>query len=304
MKAPIVVFVYNRADHAKRLLTSLSKCPEAKESKLYIFSDGPKNEKVAEKVEQVREYIRSDAIKEWFGEVEVVEAPQNQGLANSVISGVNNVIGKHGNVIVVEDDNVVSEDFLDYMNRGLEFYRDNQKIWALGGYTLPITFPADYKHDVFVMGWGSSYAWATWKDRWEKIDWEIRDYKTFIKDKKQVKAFNKTGCDRTEMLMSQMEGRIDSWAIRFTYNAFKNDMLFVLPKETLVSNGGNDGSGVHVSSADTRFDTEINENKGKVRFENVELDARIEKAVAQIFRRPLMLRWKKKIRKLLKRGKK
>ncbi len=303
MKAPIVVFVYNRAEHARGVIESLAKCPEAKESKLYIFSDGPKNEKAAEKVQEVREYIRSDAVKNYFGEVEVVEAPKNKGLANSVISGVERVIREHGNVIVVEDDNTVAKDFLDYMNRGLDFYRENQKIWALGGYTLPIQFPEDYEHDVFVMGRGSSYAWATWLDRWEKIDWGIKDYKDFIRDRKQVKAFNRTGNDKADMLRSQMEGRIDSWAIRFTYNAFKNGMLFILPKETLVENQGNDGTGTHVSATDTRFDTKIKENRKPVEFVNVETDKRIERAYADVFHVSLKTRVKKQVARMIKKKK-
>ena len=303
MNAPIVVFVYNRADHAKGVIESLAKCPEAKESKLYIFSDGPKNEKAIDKVESVRKYINSDEVKSYFGEVEVVEAPKNKGLANSVITGVDHVIKEHGSVIVVEDDNVVADDFLDYMNRGLDFYKDNQKVWALGGYTLPISFPKDYNHDVFMMGRGSSYAWATWVDRWEKIDWEIKDYEEFKKNRTLKKAFNKPGNDRTDMLSLQMEGKIDSWAIRFTYNAFRNNMYFILPVNTLTTNNGNDGSGIHVSKADHRFDTVILEERPKVKFEEVELDVRIQAEIAKLFNISFTKRIKKFVKKQLrKRG--
>lgn len=57
--APIALFTYNRADHTKQAVESLLKNEEAKYSDLFIFSDGPKNEKAAEGVKANREYIRS-----------------------------------------------------------------------------------------------------------------------------------------------------------------------------------------------------------------------------------------------------
>lgn len=300
MYAPIVTFVYNRAEHAKGMLESLSRCKEAKESKLYIFSDGAKNEEAAEKVAAVRKYINSDSIKSRFGEVKVVEAEKNKGLAKSVITGVDMVIKKYGRVIVVEDDNEVSEDFLGFMNGALEFYEKNNKIWSIGGYTPPIKFPEDYKHDVFLMGRGSSYAWATWLDRWKRIDWDVKDYDKFKNDKEKRRAFNKYGNDRSDMLDRQMNRKIDSWAIRFTYFAFKNNMYSILPVKTRVKNVGNDGSGTHVSQSDSRFDTEIDTSVKEAVFENVELDERIYKEFIKVFNVPVKNKMKKIIKKLLK----
>ena len=56
--APIVMFVYNRADHFTQTYEALAKCPEAKNSTLYIFSDGAKNEKAVSQVQRVRETAR------------------------------------------------------------------------------------------------------------------------------------------------------------------------------------------------------------------------------------------------------
>ena len=53
--APIVMFVYNRADHFTQTYEALAKCPEAKNSILYIFSDGAKNDSAKLQVEQVRQ---------------------------------------------------------------------------------------------------------------------------------------------------------------------------------------------------------------------------------------------------------
>ena len=295
MNAPIVLFVYNRVDHTKNIITSLSKCPEAKTSELFIFSDGPKNDNANEKVQQVRRYINLEEISELFGKVTIIESSVNKGLANSVISGVTQVINKFGKVIVVEDDNIVAPSFLRFMNDALDFYGDNKRIWSIGGYCLPIAIPSDYHHDVFVMDRGSSYAWATWKNRWDIIDWEIKDFNSFMANGKLRRAFNKSGDDRCYMLEAQMKGRIDSWAIRFTYNAFMNNMLFVLPIRTLVSNNGNDGSGIHVNKSDFRFDVSIDLTDWDYTLENVELNPYIQKQIAALFHVPVTTKIKRKL---------
>ena len=150
-----------------------------KRQDLYIFSDNAKNESAINKVEEVRKIIHDTAWENYFRTINIKEADKNKGLANSVISGVTEVINTFGRVIVVEDDNRVSCDFLDYMNRALDFYDDCSDIGFIGAYTPPIDIPADYKHDVFVMGRGSSYAWATWKEIWDLVDWDVSDYEEF-----------------------------------------------------------------------------------------------------------------------------
>lgn len=298
--APIVLFVYNRPEHTRIALQSLSECQYADQSDLYIFADQAKNEKAKEKVEQVRRIIKEDIWKRKFAEVNITEASQNKGLANSVISGVTQVINKYGRVIVVEDDNRVALDFLDYMNRGLEYYEHNDRIGEIGGYCAPIRIPDDYPYDVFAMGRGSSYAWASWKDRWDQIDWEVKDYQQFKNNPKNRRDFNEYGEDLFQMLEGQMEGNIDSWAIRSAYSKFKNGLLCIMPVKTRVENQGFDGTGVHNVAADTRFVVKIEQNLKPVTFANVEVDSRIKKAFVGQFKIPISIKIKRKVKKLLR----
>lgn len=300
---PIILFVYNRPFQTGEVLSSLSRCTYAKETPLYIFSDAPKNEKAAEAVRQVRAIIADDKWKQCFRDVIITEAAQNKGLARSVITGVTQVIHEHGSVMVVEDDNRVAEDFIDYMRRGLEFYRDNATIGFIGAYKAPFSLPADYRHDVFLMGRGSSYAWATWKDRWDLVDWDVSDYETFRNDKKARARFDAFGADRSAMLDNQMAGRIDSWAIRFSYAMFKHGRYAILPVKTRVENIGFDGSGVHNVAADTRFLVRIEQDLKPATFENVPLDPRIQKEFIKLFKAPFKLRVKRFVNKWFRKGK-
>lgn len=243
--APIVLFVYNRLWHAQQTVEALQKNELASKSELLIYSDAPKNEQAIESVTKTREYIKT--IK-GFKKVTIIERNKNWGLASSIIDGVTKSVNEYGRVVVLEDDLVTSPYFLQYMNDGLEFYQDNPEIMSISGYTLPPTsmkFPKNFADDVYLNYRNSSWGWATWADRWDLVDWEIKDFHQFINDPEQKKLFNRGGDDLTNMLISQMEGKIDSWAIRFSYAHFKQRMYSICPHNSYVNNIGHDGTGTH-----------------------------------------------------------
>src|SRR4051812_43422136 len=103
--APVIIFVYNRPWHTEQTINALKKNYLATESELFIYSDGPKNKTVEEDVNHVRRFIKDI---QGFKKIHIIEREKNLGLANSVISGVTEVIKKYGNVIVLEDDIVTS----------------------------------------------------------------------------------------------------------------------------------------------------------------------------------------------------
>ena len=109
---PVIIFVYARPGHTKKTIESLAKNYLADETEVYIYSDTPKNEKALQQVELVREYIDSLPQRKLLKSVKIIKAESNKGLANSVISGVTEIIEQYGRVIVVEDDLVLATDFL------------------------------------------------------------------------------------------------------------------------------------------------------------------------------------------------
>ncbi|MBP3435476.1 MAG: glycosyltransferase [Clostridia bacterium] len=299
------MFAYNRPDHLKKTVEALKANKEAKESILYIFSDGPrikkapadasaelirqtdeKNEKTRQAVEETRQYIRAVADESFFREVIVTEAPENKGLATSIITGVDWVINRHGRVIVIEDDAVCAPGFLRFMNDALDFYESyDRKIWMIGGYCPKLDIPQDYAYDFYVMGRGSSFAWATWKDRWQKIDWTVASYRDFRNNHRLRRAFNRYGDDRANMLDAQMLGKIDSWAVRFAYEMFRNGMYAVLPTRSLIQTIGRDGTGTHATQVSHDFDVELGEAPQNIAFADVDPDERIVKQHTAYFKR-------------------
>lgn len=291
--APIIIFAYNRVDHLKRTIECLLENEEAGESVCYIFSDGPKNKQAEPKINEVREYIRSIQHNS-FKKVVCVEAQENKGLAKSIIDGVSSILDSYEKAIVVEDDVLTSRCFLKFMNEALDYYQNNNKVWSIGGYTVPLDLPSGYPHEVIATQRCSSYCWGTWKDRWAKIDWDIIDYKQFRFNPLQRRKFNRFGNDRALMLDDQKNGRVNSWAIRFDYNMWKNGMINILPAHSLANNIGHDGSGTHSTVKNDHDIFLVKELSDKMpELENVNFNEKITTEYVRFFDMPFRCRFKR-----------
>ncbi|WP_299250026.1 glycosyltransferase [uncultured Cytophaga sp.] len=282
--APIILFVYNRPHHTQKTIDALKKNTFAQESELFIFSDGAKSAHTTILVEQVRSIIHSIS---GFKNVTIFEQKNNQGLAKSVIEGVTKILNRYKKVIVIEDDIVTTPNFLHFMNVALETYSTNKNIFSVTGYALPIEIPENYTLPVYLSYRGSSWGWAIWKDRWDSIDWEIKDKVNFLSHPDQQRAFNKGGGDLSSMLKRQFKGEIDSWAIRFAYNAFKKNTLHITPIHSKVQNIGHDNSGVH-SNKTTHYEVQLTQDQKITDLPtSIPFSQEINNSIYTIFKKPL-----------------
>ena len=304
--APIIVFNYNRPEHSKQVWDALSRNELAAQSELYLYCDGPKTKASSEtrekisKVHTIAEEYAIDAPKEGkFKAVHVVRAEQNKGLANSIIGGVTDVINKHGKVIVLEDDLLTSPYFLKYMNEGLDFYEKRPAVMSISANRPPMskmTIPADYEYDVFVSLRSFSTGWATWKDRWDKVDWTLSYLDDLLVHSEQMTAFNRGGDDMTEMLCMQRDAKIDSWAIRFSFAHFKEHSVAILPCVPYVDNIGFDGTGIHSGNNEHDYRNNVSLAPENPRMPDVIYeDARIINAFANCYSRAKRPSWQKAI---------
>lgn len=286
--APIVLFVYNRLWHTQKTIESLQNNYLAQDSELFIYSDGPKNDSDFQKVAEVRNYIKKI---DGFKKITIIEREQNLGLAKSIISGVSEIIEQYGKVIIFEDDLVSSPSTLNYFNEGLDFYKNNKKIFCITGYNYPsstMKIPEEYPYEIYLCPRNGSWGWGTWKDRWEKADWIVSDYSSFITNLTMQRMFNYGGEDLTSMLKSQMDGKINSWSIRWCYSMFKNGGYCIYPVESFIDNIGIDGTGVHCGKDETkRFKNNTLNTKVKINFvQDIEIDEEIMQQFRKIFYSP------------------
>ena len=236
--APIALFTYNRADHTQRAVESLLKNAEAKYSDLFIFSDGPKTPEKKAGVEENRKYIHTIS---GFKSISIIEREKNWGLANSLIAGITEVINKYGKVIVVEDDLILSPYFLQFMNEGLEKYKDDDRVGTITGFVPPIK---DKLPETFFLKYFQCWGWATWKRAWDLLETDARPLLKGLRFKK-TKFDVGGGVGNYGNLYCQKVGLVDSWYLRYYASLFLKDKLSLYPGRSMVTNDGLDGTGTH-----------------------------------------------------------
>jgi hypothetical protein len=264
--APIALFVYNRPQHTERTLKFLKQNELAAESRLFIFSDGPKTDQDTDKVAAVRDFLKT---VDGFRSVEIIERKENMGLANSVIAGVGRLVKDYKQVIVLEDDLITSPYTLNYFNDALNRYRNEEQVMHIGAYMYPLK--ANDLPESFFYRAATSWGWATWDRAWQhfepNIDTLINQF-----DARKRSAFS---IEHTMNFWKQMidfrNGKNNSWAIRWYASIFLKNGLTLNPAHSLINNIGHDGTGVHSGINDIynviinpkpiiRFPDEIKEN--------------------------------------------
>jgi putative methyltransferase (TIGR04325 family) len=251
--SPIALFVYNRPEHTLRTLRSLARNKYAQSSKLFVFSDGPKESLAGDRelVETVRETCRN---AKGFKEVVVVSREQNVGLAANIIYGTSNVFERHDKVVVLEDDMETSPCFLDYMNSSLVKYKNEDSVFSIHGYIYDI----EGLPDSFFMKGSDCWGWATWRNRWSGFveHFDSPDFSDFVLE--NGFKFDLSGAyPFTDLLLGSIYGENQSWAIRMHAYAYSKSLLGLFPGKTLVKNIGNDGSGVHSKKSKTCYTRKV-----------------------------------------------
>lgn len=250
--SPIVLFVYNRLNHAQQTIEALQKNKLAKESELFIYADNAKNDESFPQVQAVRDYIKTI---DGFKKITIIERDKNWGLADSIIDGVTSIVNQYGKIIVIEDDLVTSPYFLQFMNNALELYENEESVASIHGYIYPIE---NLPNSFFIKG-ADCWGWATWKDKWavfESDGQKLLDELT-AKNLENEADFNGS-YGFTKMLKDQIKGRNNSWAVRWYMSAFLNNMLTLYPGKSYVQNIGFDTDATHCKDETDVFTIKLN----------------------------------------------
>lgn len=240
MLAPILLFAYNRPRHLQRTVEALAQNPLAQDSELFVFADGARTEDDREDVDLVRSYIHTI---EGFKTVHRVERDRNYGLAANIIDGVTRVVNEYGRVIVLEDDLVTAPGFLQFMNDALDTYADEPRVGHIQAYdfTQNPRLP-----ETFLIRFTGSWGWATWQRAWQHFNPDGQYLLDELRRRHLTHRFDFNGkYGFTRMLRRQVEGKNNSWAIRWNASLFLQDILSLNVGRSLVQNEGFDGSGTH-----------------------------------------------------------
>lgn len=245
MKIGIIVFAYNRSVHLSRTLEALRK-NEGIDS-IYVFQDGLKEEAHREEWERTKAVICSI---NWC-EVNYFFSEENKGLKQSILDGVNYVFRENDAIVVLEDDCVVTANFMSFMRQSLIKYEECKQVYSVSGYAWPLDF-SERKYDAYFCGRISSWGWGTWKDRWQKLELNYEMMKEMRADRALSEELAIWGNDFEDILVGNIREKTDSWAIFWALSVIRNKGLCLNPYESLVLNIGFDGTGVHCGNEEQK----------------------------------------------------
>ena len=239
-RPPVLIFAFNRPLHLKRLLDSICLNDNFKEFEYFIFVDGPRNSIDKQKIDEIRVVI--EGIKSVLN-ICVSYSGENLGISKSIRNNVTEVFKTFDEIIVLEDDLVVSPFFLEFMVRSLSYFRDVKSCSSISGYRYEL---ADLELSAYVLLGADCWGWATWRDRWEQVNWDPKEILHSIEISGRLRDFDIGGNYRySTILKDRISGFVDSWAINWHASMFLVEKFTYYPQIPLCQNTGIDGSGVH-----------------------------------------------------------
>lgn len=232
MNAPIIIFTYNRIQNLKKLILSLSKNLECKSSKAYIFLDGPKTQKDKIKSDEIFMYLKNIKV---FRSQKIFYRKKNLGSAKNILDGINYVSNQENKFVVLEEDLIVSSDFLYFCNKMLNLYKDKKNIWHINCWVFDNLKSND---KFFFSTHMSCWGWATWSDRWKRFKKINKKHSYDNISKKFRKKFDFLNAGSFIGLLLNYRKKINTWAVYWYYNIFISNGITITPYKTLVLNLG------------------------------------------------------------------
>ena len=250
---PIVLFVFNRPDKTKRVLTALCKqtvCPQ----QLVVFADAPRDLADEVNVNEVRRLVRSIG---WV-DVHMIERPFNLGCAQNIIRGLAEVFQSHERACILEDDTLPAASWYEAMCLMLDRYVGEPAVFAVGGFpSVKSNALPKYPFDVMMSPRLSCWGWGTWADRWNGIVADLCHFRNPFGSSARVPTH--AGFDLPGAAQA-IENRPDFyWDVPLAVLCLHRGLLHALTRYYLVENIGVDGSGVH-GSTPTEVVTFMKEN--------------------------------------------
>lgn len=242
--APVFIITLNRYTHFKRCVESLAECTHAEKTDLYIALDYPLNDSHWDGYKKNANYV--EEIK-GFKNVVIIRRTENFGIAKNYYEAEKALFKKYDRYIFSEDDNEFSPNFLDYMNKGLNKFEEDENIMAVSGYCHPIKIPINYSGNYYLQRRFTTWGYGTWKKKWKTFYYSTEDLIHFTKKwSNAIKLYKRSQRHFKSVLSAIKDGRnfYGDMATGF-FMAMNENVCFINPTISKVRNHGHDGTGEH-----------------------------------------------------------
>ena len=248
MKIPVLIVGYARPKGVLRILEALKHY----EANIYVYIDGQKslnkNSKQIEFEDVVKNYVRENPNKT----IEYCHLSQNVGAAVNVITSIDACFETEQELIILEDDLIISTDFLRFVEIAMPIMKDNLKVKMITG-----TNPFYEKTTQNVIHWTTYplvWGWATSKSNWIEMRQAIFNPKinrTNFRDRRTLNFF-RAGKNQS------LKGFVDAWDLPLAGSFHAQDWKTLVPPVNLISNVGFDEGATHTRENIWPLGLEIN----------------------------------------------
>ena len=254
--APVLIPTLNRYEHFKRCLESLEKCTYADQTDVYIALDYPPSEQYKNGWIKIASYLQGKEKVNGFKKLEVIHRNHNYGVGHMKSNGillVNEIMKTYDRYIFTEDDNEFSPCFLDYMNKNLERFKDDPRINLVCGYNYVMDFPTTYKNNFYLSKGGCPWGTGEWTGKRKQL-LEYYDHEKLCNVLKQPETLHLLPVRSPKLIRVALSmiksGELWGDSIKGIFAAI-HDTYCIMPRESMVRNYGNDGTGEHSKSMNT-----------------------------------------------------
>lgn len=243
---PILFIIFKRPTVS---ITAFKKIQKVKPTKLYIASDGWRENVANEKklVEETRNLILSQI--NWNCEIKLKFENSNLGCAHGVYSAINWLFQNEEMGIILEDDCVVQDSFFPFIEEMLNRYKNDNRIGMIDGanYHHKTEIPDSYCFSKFK----STNGWATWKRAWDNMDfnmtWRNTPYEESVLLNTGYKGKDYKYWKYKLKVIDNKQASAWDWQWYFTLAA--NNQLSIFPKYGLVTNIGFGEGATHTTES-------------------------------------------------------
>lgn len=210
----------------------------AKPSKLYLYQDGPRENR-ADDIDRIKRCREIAEDIDWKCEVHKFYQEKNIGCDPSEFIAQKWMFGIEEMGIILEDDDVPSQSFFPFCKYLLEEYKSDERIHMVCGMNNLGIFEYGKKSYLYTK-YGSIWGWATWKrcvDTWD-------EHYTFLNDKgkmEKIKYFLNNDSYYKKVIATCIRHRNSGIAHYETINGCSQYIygrLNLVPTKNMISNIG------------------------------------------------------------------
>ena len=251
MDIAVLLILFNRYDTALQVLAQLR---SARVKRLYLFSDGPRQNMVGESetLKEVQERILAQI--DWPCEIYTRFEPKNEGPRLAIGKGITWFFEQEEEGIILEHDCMPNQSFFHFCKELLAHYRHDERIMHISGDNFQFGNwhgEGSYYFSKLNHIWG----FATWRRAWKHYDVDMKAYPAYREQGKVNEAISFARGQKiwTDTFDKTFSGELQTWDYQWTFAMWLHNGLAILPNKNLVSNIGFDANALNTTDPNHRL---------------------------------------------------